>query len=300
MTPPADPSVSLLARLRHLAQQQGLAPGSMLLLYAQQGFLARLDASEYAEQFVVKGGLSLFARYRAAARPTQDLDLAASGLPNTPEAMTEALRTVVAIDIPDGLTFDTDAISARVMQLESRYSGVAAQVTAQVGRARQTLPLDISFGNVITPAPVHLTFPRLLLPEAVPMRVYPLESVVAEKYAALLELGLLTTRMKDLYDLWVISRREVFQAATLRQAISRSLHARGTPPASTVLTPDFARDAVLAERWRAYLRRTGLSAEAEFVDVMTALKKFLLPVSDGASEIHTGAQIWHPERERWE
>ena len=88
MKPTADPSVSLLARLRHLGQQQGLPLDTMLLLYVQQGFLARLEASGEAERFVLKGGLSLFARYRASARPTQDLDLAAAHLPNTPEGVT--------------------------------------------------------------------------------------------------------------------------------------------------------------------------------------------------------------------
>ena len=208
MKPTADPSVSLLARLRHLGQQQGLPLDTMLLLYVQQGFLARLEASSEAERFVLKGGLSLFARYRASARPTQDLDLAAAHLPNTPEGVTQALTRILAVPYADGLTFGSLPLNVRVMQIESRYPGVSAQVTAQVGRALQVLPLDVSFGNVITPAPVTLDFPRLLVPEAVRVSVYPLETVVAEKFAALVELELLTTRMKDVYDLSIISARE--------------------------------------------------------------------------------------------
>jgi hypothetical protein len=294
----ADPSISLLARLRHVGQQQGLPLDTMLLLYVQQGFLARLEASSEAERFVLKGGLSLFARYRASARPTQDLDLAAAHLPNTPEGVTQALTRILAVPYADGLTFGAAPLNVRVMQTESRYPGVSAQVTAQVGRARQVLPLDVSFGNVITPAPVTLDFPRLLVPDAVRVSVYPLETVVAEKFAALVELGLLTTRMKDVYDLSVISAREALTWDSLHTAVGRSFAARGTPDGRTVLTTDFAADEVLAGRWRQFLRRTALPAPPEFSETMQLLRPFLTAIlPDG--EIRTG-QTWNPQLRQWE
>lgn len=275
MTKSADPSVSLLARLRNVARQQGLPTDTMLLLYTQQGFLARLDRSRHSERFVVKGGMSLYARYRAAARPTQDLDLAARHLPNTPEGVREALIEIVTGDFPDGLTFDPAEITTREMQIESEYQGVAAQVVATVGRARQTLPLDISFNNVITPAPVTLAFPSMLVTEAVRVRVYPLETVIAEKFAALCELGPVTTRMKDLYDLWVILQRETLDPVTLKQAVNRSFANRSTPPAAEVLSEAFATDPEMQRKWSQYLRRTGLEAPGQFSEVMAALRSDL-------------------------
>jgi hypothetical protein len=247
---------------------------------------------------VLKGGLSLFARYRASARPTQDLDLAAAHLPNTPEGVTQALTRILAVPYADGLTFGAAPLNVRVMQTESRYPGVSAQVTAQVGRARQVLPLDVSFGNVITPAPVTLDFPRLLVPDAVRVSVYPLETVVAEKFAALVELGLLTTRMKDVYDLSVISAREALTWDSLHTAVGRSFAARGTPDGRTVLTTDFAADEVLAGRWRQFLRRTALPAPPEFSETMQLLQPFLTAIlPDG--EIRTG-QTWNPQLRQWE
>lgn len=279
MTKPADPSVSLLARLRNVARQQGLPVDTMLLLYTQQGFLARLDRSRYSEQFVVKGGMSLYTRYHTAARPTQDLDLAARHLSNTPEGVRDALIEIVTREFPDGLTFDPADITTREMQIESDYQGVAAQVTATVGRARQTLPIDVSFGNVITPAPVTLAFPALLVTEVVNVRVYPLETVVAEKFAALCELGLVTTRMKDIYDLWVILRREDLDPVTLKQAVSRSFGNRGTPPATEVLSEAFAADPEMQRKWSQYLRRTGLEAPGQFLEVMATLRSDLAGIT---------------------
>ena len=132
------------------------------------------------------------------------------------------------------------------MQAESRYPGASAQMTAQVGRVRQVLPLDVSFGNVITPAPVILDFPPLLVLEAVWVSVYPLETVVAEMFAALVELRLLTTRMKNVYGLWFISVREALTSDSPHAAVRRFFAARGTPDGWTVLTADSAADAVLA------------------------------------------------------
>ncbi len=256
-----------------------------------------MDASSYAEHFVVKGGLSLFARYHAAARPTQDLDLAASGFPNTLFAVREALIEILGQPFPDGLTFDIAAVTVREMQIESQYSGVAASVTAVVGRAKQVLPLDISFGNVITPAPVQLSFPQLLLPEAVSVRVYPLETVIAEKFAALLELGLLTTRMKDLYDLWVIAGRETFKAGILSYALIRSFRVRGTPPLEAVITASFKTDSTINQRWKTYLRRTGLQAEPDFAVLMEQILSFVQPVIN--TKLNAEA-IWKPTERRWE
>lgn len=112
----ADGSMSLLARLRHLSTRYPNVPKSaMLLLYAQQGFLGRLDASPHGERFVLKGALSLFARYGDAARPTEDVDLAARDLPNTPEAVEAVMREVCGANFGDGLVFEPDAVKVRVL-----------------------------------------------------------------------------------------------------------------------------------------------------------------------------------------
>lgn len=186
---------------------------------------------------------------------------------------------IVTQEFPDGLTFDPADITTKEMQIESDYQGVAAQVTATVGRARQTLPIDVSFGNVITPAPDTLTFPPLLVNEAVHVRVYPLETVIAEKLAALCELGLVTTRMKDIYDLWVILQRETLEPVTLKRAVNRSFQARGTPPATEVLSEAFATDPEMQQKWSQYLRRTGLEAPGQFLEVMAALRPELAAVT---------------------
>lgn len=277
MTRTINPA-GLLDRLRHLQRTQypNIPPNTMLLLYAQQGLLGRLDASSYAEHFVLKGALSLFARYGNAARPTQDIALATRGMPNTPGQIRTVLETLCATPFADGLGFDPTSIQTSPIIEAFYYPGVTARLRATLGSSQVTLQLDFSFGNVITPAPVHLDFPALFLDEAVSVAIYPLETVITEKFAALVEISEATTRMKDLY---VILGSEPFDAGTVRQALSASFQARGTPAAAVpdILATEFGEDATLGARWGQYLRRTGLQAPA-FPDVMVLLRAFYTPL----------------------
>jgi hypothetical protein len=151
---------------------------------------------------------------------------------------------------------------------------------------------------------VTLDFLRLLVPDAVRVSVYPLETVVAEKFAALVELGLLT-RMKDVHDLSIISAREALAWSSLHAAVGHSFAARGTPDGRTVLTADFAADEVLAGCWRQFLRRTALPAPPEFSETMQLLRPFLTAIlPDGEirtadGEIRTG-QTWNSQLRQWE
>ena len=280
MTRTINPA-GLLDRLKHLQRTQypNVPPNTMLLLYAQQGLLARLDASPYAGHFVLKGALSLFARYGDAARPTQDLDLASRGLPNTPQEIQKVLGDLCGVPFGDGLSFDPTSLRTTPINETLQYPGVTARLTVTLGPSRVNLQLDFSFGNVITPAPVQLTFPALLLDEAVRVAVYPLETVITEKFAALVEIGEATTRMKDLYDLQVILNRETFGAALVREAIERSFTARGTPvdQVPDVLGPGFAASVLLTPRWTQYLRRNNFTAP-DLTEVMALIRTFYGPL----------------------
>ena len=290
-------AVSILAKLRNLAARYpNLPKASMLLLYAQQGLLGRLDASAYTEQFVLKGALSLFARYGDAARPTEDIDLAARSLANTPEAIRQVMRELCGIDFGDGLTFDPDQVQARVINNALEYPGVHVTLIATLGPSRIRVPIDVSFGNVITPVPVALTFPQLLIPQAVRVAIYPLETVVTEKFAALVEIGVDTTRMKDVYDLHVILGRETFTVSVLAEALRRSFAARGTPTLGVpaVLSDTFAQDQLLTARWEQYKRRTGAQAPS-FRDVMAEIRAFFGPV---LLEQQGGGE-WDPQIQKW-
>lgn len=206
MTPPTNLK-SLLAKLRNEARKQNLPANLMLLFYFQERFLARVSQSHYRYQLVLKGGLNLYGRYGSTARPTRDIDMAGQHFPTTVEAVSAAIKDIAEQDLADGVLFDGKTLQAKEIIESANYKGIRVTLRAQFEDAFESLQLDLSFGNAITPGPVELRFPSLLSDESHLLLAYPLETIIAEKLAATIELGEANTRMKDFYDLYLSTRQ---------------------------------------------------------------------------------------------
>jgi predicted nucleotidyltransferase component of viral defense system len=227
MTPPAKPPSlpSLLAKFRNRAWQDGLPIDLMLLLYFYEGFLARLAASEFKDKLILKGGFNLYGRYQAAARPTRDVDLAGVQLTSGLDEVLSVVRTISKIDVADGILFDLTTLEGSSIMEGTNYGGVRAELLARYGTAFEKLTFDFSFGNAITPGPVMLEFPSLLGQPHI-LLAYPLETIVAEKSAAIVEIGITNTRLKDFYDLYYIAQHEsrVFTSRCVATSLPAYFH----------------------------------------------------------------------------
>ena len=166
-------------------------------------------------------------------------------------------------------------------QQDQSYTGLRVQLEALLARARIALQIDIGFGDVITPQPLEITYPTLLDFPAPRLRAYPPETVVAEKFQAMVVLGMANSRMKDLYDLWVLARAFEFSGPVLSQALAQTFQQRQTPlPSSTLLalSATFAEDQTKQRQWQAFLQKGRLAAEGpELAAVIATLREFLLP-----------------------
>lgn len=283
---------SLLQKLRNYGREHGLPADRMFLLYVQQGFLARLSLSEYQEDFVLKGGLSLFMRYQKTARPTRDRRLS-----NHEEAVLEAMKAIVSIPLDDLLEFDPSEITTSRITEAAEYPGIRVMLLARLGKSKEKLQLDLSFGNAITPDPEVLEFPQIVLPQAISLKVYPLATVISEKFAAMVEIGETTSRMKDFYDLHAIFTQETLELTTLQQAIDRSFEHRNTPreDVEKVLGEVFLNSPVLATAWTRYLNTSGLTAPKRFREVMALIQRAMARVF----QVEETAS-WMPGSSNWE
>lgn len=275
MNPPPN-RTSILARLRNKAKPLGFPPDQMLLLYSLEGFLARLSVSRFSDQFVLKGGLSLYSRFGSLARPTRDIDLVMREIPDTPERMVEAVAEIAVIELGDGLEFDPSTITSR--ELNEVAEGIGINLIAHFGESQQTVYMDISSGSAITPGPVELAFPTLLGSEPHRLLGYPLETIVAEKFAAAIEIGVGNTRLKDFYDLLYILREEL-EEETLRLAIQRTFAARGTElSGSLVKWSSLAESESAARLWSQFLQKNRLEAPRDFAEVVQEIARVLRSV----------------------
>ena len=293
---PSNRAHSVLERLRTLAKREGREYQATLLLYAQERWLARLAASQFRPRFVLKGGLFLYSRYRSAARPTQDMDFAGRATPNDASHIAEIMRQVAQIELEDGVVFNPDTLTASSIAEDAKYAGVRVKLEAQIGRARLPITLDVGFGDEIAPAPSLQPYPTLLPAEPLKLFTVWLETVIAEKFQAMVMLGDRNTRLKDFYDLYRIASSETLEAIRLRTALDRTFARRETPleAARTFLERGFADDANRQQLWQGYLRRTKLEAPESFDDVMTRIRVFLVPIIE-----NNGAGAWQPDRQSW-
>ena len=281
MNGPKNLAASVKARLQNVAGKRGEDFNLLLLRYGIERLLFRLSQSPYADRFLLKGAMLFVVWDEKTHRPTRDLDLLGFG-PSGKEDLRQIFRAVVATSVvDDGLVFDPDSVRVEEIREDLTYGGIRVRLMGKLGSAEVPVQIDVGVGDAVTPAPESATFPTLLDFPAPYVRTYPVYTVVAEKFEAMVKLGMANTRMKDFHDVWFLARRFEFDRAILRQAIEATFARRQTKlaPAPEPLTDALANDPTKQAQWAAFLRRNGLtSAPSQFHEVVSELRRLLEPV----------------------
>ena len=288
---------SVHQRLLNKAQESGRTFNELLRYYAMERFLYRLSISPYAGQFVLKGALMLEVWQAPLSRSTLDIDLLGRGSNNMDNIAAVIKQTCLQQAEPDGMAFDAETIRAQRIAENAEYQGVRVQFSGSLGNARIPMQIDIGFGGKVIPAPRMVKYPSLLDFPPPRLRGYSKESTIAEKFEALVRLDMLNSRMKDFYDILLLSRNFNFNGPTLCKAIAAVFSTRGTllpesPPAG--LSPQFAGDRSKQMQWSAFLRKGRLTAEPNLAKVAVALQEFLMPPTVALSSSRPFEMKWTP------
>ena len=222
-------AASVRQRLANLARQRNEDFGLLLTKYALERLLFRISQSEYQKIFVLKGALLFELWTEQAHRPTRDADFLSNG-DNDPSRFETIFKEICALTVDeDGLQFDQASVKAQRIKEDADYEGVRVTFLSYLERARIPMQIDIGFGDTITPAPVETSFPTILNGPAPLLLAYPKETVVAEKFEAMVKLGMANSRMKDFHDLRTLSELFPFDGELLAEAIVRTFERRKTP-----------------------------------------------------------------------
>jgi len=276
-------SASVHQRLLSKAKETGRRFNDLLQHFAMERFLYRLSKSEHADRFVLKGALMLTVWRIPQSRPTLDIDLLGRGS-NNPDEMVAVTRAVCQQAVePDGMSFDADTVVGVRIVEEAEYEGARLRFRGSLGNAAVPMQIDVGFGDVVVPPAEMVEYPTLLDFPVPRLRGYSKESTIAEKFHAMGSRGLLTSRMKDFFDVRVLSRQFDFDGATLAEAIQVAFARRATPLSQTsdVLTAAFAQDEVKVSQWRAFRRR--VEAPEDLAEVVAHLAGFLGPIAEALS-----------------
>ena len=294
---------SIRARLHNLARSSGRDFDALLLQYCQERFLYRLSISPYMPHFILKGALLLLPYNIPLLRPTRDIDFLSRGTSNDPGAIREIIERVAAIEGNDGISFGKASLRVETIMEGATYEGIRVRIQAKLREARKIIQLDIAYGDVVTGGPVEMTFPVLLEEQPAPrLRVYSRESSVAEKFESLVKLNILTSRMKDLYDILFMASQCSFEMHTLHKAILSTFRHRMTPLKNTSVLFDneFAASKEKQIQWSAFLKRTRLESFPLFSEAVEHLRSFIEPVCSPGSISSTEKKSWASKEWRWE
>jgi len=297
----ANLAASVLARLLNLAKQRGDDYNLLLNRFALERLLCRVAASAHADRFLLKGALLFSLWYDQPHRPTRDADLLGFG-PDDAETLVAMFRDITGIDLHDGIFFDPKSVHADMIREDNRYGGLRVRLAGRIGNVRCALQIDVGFGDAITPEPQTVVFPALLDDLAAPtLKVYPVYTVVAEKYHAMVILGLANTRMKDFFDVAVIAQRTDLDGATLARAIGATFARRGTPiplQAPVALNGEFGEDNAKQRQWLAFISKSRLRA-GTLSQTVELLHRFLWPATQVAASASNATATWIARERRW-
>ena len=255
----------------------------------------RLSKTPHAESFVLKGALLLRVWDTPDTRATRDIDFLAF-TENELEALTATVNDICSIEcLDDGLLFDNTTIEAQRIKEDADYEGIRIRLRGFLGKAIINLQIDVGFGDAVHPGTQNIEYPTILDLPAPVLRGYPIETVIAEKTEAMIKLGRVNSRMKDFYDVWLLSQHFGFDAEVLGSAIRSTLEKRKT----RVMDFDSMRAEILEnhdveKQWSAFLRKSQLEAPGSFADTLMQIGIFLTPILSALKHGDQKSLRWTP------
>ena len=273
-------SASVRDRLLNKARTEKLDFNLLLTRYALERMLYRLSISKQRDQFLLKGALLFDLWFDVPHRPTHDADFLGFGSAEIPH-IEATFRDICRIEVEDGIAFQPDTVKAAEIRKEANYAGVRVTLLGMLDSARCAVQIDIGFGDAVVPGPDEVHYPVILGEMPGPhLHVYPRYTVVAEKLEALTSLGMLNSRMKDYFDLWILAKHSDFDGQILSRAVAATFDRRRTAVPTGVpigLSDEFINDAQKGKQWQGFLRKNALDPMS-LATVVVDLRDFLMPV----------------------
>ena len=293
---------SVKAKLRNYAIKEGRTFQEILTVYGLERFLYRLSLSPYSDRFVLKGGVLLYAMFKGDfTRGTTDVDLLGIQMPDDPDPMRIIFTDIFSInDQEDGLVFDFSTLAISSISKFKQPSGINVTIEAYLDRTKLNLNIDIGFGDAVFPSPIDMEYPTLLNNHAPIIQAYSKESVIAEKFQAIVSLGRANSRMKDFYDIYALAKSFDFDGLILEKAIKMTFSNRKTIFSSIVaFETGFFQDSYRRKMWNSFLKSRKIPLELGFETVLVKLMNFLGPVVESIVNDLPYSRRWNHEKEEW-
>lgn len=292
---------SVKARLKNQAPKRGHMLQEELTAYGLERTIYRISISNYVDKFTLKGGIFLYALFDGNfTRATTDIDLLAQKTSNEVENMKKIFEEIFSIEVNDALHYDLESLDVHSITEFKTYHGVNVSILAYLDRTKITISIDIGFGDIVYPKRVLMDFPVLLDMEVPKIYAYSLNSVIAEKFEAIVSLGYANSRYKDFYDIFILASNYDFNGEELKKAIEETFHHRQTGFDDIVaFEKGFADDAIRKSRWNAFIKKKKAMVSVDFEGAVELIKNFLQPIVEKIlGNVEMDIQ-WNSQKKGW-
>ena len=271
--------MSLRARINNFAKINKVSPQLALQRYFAERFLERISKSAYAAHLAIKGGTLMGELLGIAQRTTMDIDATIVGIAADEAVIANAVREIAAIDVGDGIVFAVDPDRPGVIEKDDDYGGYSIGMIASLGTIQLPIGIDITYGDVITPAAVRRDVVGLLDGSVrIPVLAYTVETLIAEKLQTVLKRGVASTRPRDLYDLHMLAECRSFDGKMLKEAIVRTFAHRSSEDClvrreeilQTVEVSEFQQT-----QWQRFQRKMSYAKGVEFARTIASVRELL-------------------------
>lgn len=271
-------AMSLRAKINNYAKEHGILAQVVLQNYMFECLLDRISRSKYVDNFVIKGGILVSSLVGLDVRSTMDMDTTLVHLSLTEEKIKEAVNDIITVPADDGVVFNF--VSVEPIRKDDVYGGFCLRLDAKYESIETPLSIDISTGDAITPEPMNYGYKRLFNSEnVIPLRSYPLETVLAEKIETIITRGILNTRPRDFYDVYILTKTQGYNAETLRKAIFATAEYRGTKAIMEAETNNrlavIENSSELQSQWAKYQKKFSYAKDITYQETVNAVKEVI-------------------------
>jgi len=273
---------AIISKLRDISKREHVDFQLILVRYFHERFLYRLSISEYKHKFLLKGGNLIYALQGIKTRPTKDIDFLGIDVRDDIEQIKQKIINICEIDYHnDSIVFDTNSLIAETITPKDKYQGIRLRMKAKLGNIKHQLAIDIGFGDVVIPFPCTIGYPVLLDETDIPfIEAYSIESAIAEKFQAMIELAAINSRMKDFYDIYFLLESANYHEDILHNAVIATFKNRNTHYSENhiLFSDEFATNPDRVKMWKAFLKKISHNQDLQFDTVMTKICTELKPV----------------------
>ncbi len=295
-------AASIRQKLLNHAKAQKEDFSYVLKLYAIQRLLYRLSLSPYVDKFLLKGSWMFLVWNQFLHRATKDVDLLGIG-ENNEENLIKIFEEIFLIESEDGIQFLPESITAFLINREDKYHGIRLKMSATLDQAKIPIQIDVGHGDAVVPEPAIETLPSLLSLPCPALRVYPVYSVVSEKFEAMVDLDIDNTRIKDFHDIWVIASSMTLQSKWMAKAIVATFQRRKTAIEKTplfIFSDEFRNNTNKQIQWKAFINKNKLDYPFPFSDLIVKLAEFIEPIYFNCHSPNPDELQWNSSKWAWE